>query len=70
MAALLADKPDRPLQHRSEIIIHDAVRAENDLSHFEPFAVFARFFLVIVGDPVVFRSIRAASERKQQQAAR
>jgi hypothetical protein len=43
MAALLADGPGRPLQHRPEIIAQNAVGAANDVfSHFDPFRCFAQ----------------------------
>jgi hypothetical protein len=47
MAALLADEPGWPLQQRSEIIIQDAVRAANDLSHFERFAASPSAFVLL-----------------------
>lgn len=41
MAALLTDIPDRPFQHRSELIAKNTVRAANDvISHVEPSVLF------------------------------
>jgi hypothetical protein len=40
MAALLKDKPDRPLQHLSELIVANATWTARDLLiHLEPFSL-------------------------------
>jgi len=52
MAALLADGPGRPLQHRPEIIAQNAVGAANDVfSHFDPFRCFAQRAWAALPDP-------------------